>query len=326
MGLKNTFGWSLSRESLFDSCRKRYYFHYYLSWEGWKSRAPEISREAFLLKRLVSLALWRGQLVHYITSKVLQSTRSKGRIPPEDKVLEYAGERFEKQYQFSARRRYLDTPKKTGGKLNIDWLALFDHEYGLRIPAGRLEKAREEVNEGLKNLINSDILRRASLSDSSQWVIENIDMSEFAQSFYFGGVKIFVKTDFIFRNREGLLNIVDWKTFSGGGSNENGGKTQLGLYGFYAVSHMNEQPEKVLLTEVNLLDSASEKSFHLDYKDISRAKERIVKGVEKLSSVIHGGDIDKNRPLPPEKFPPEPGAQCRFCNFRRMCDEAAYPA
>ncbi|MGM0483567.1 MAG: PD-(D/E)XK nuclease family protein [Candidatus Krumholzibacteriota bacterium] len=326
MGLKNTFGWSLSRESLFDSCRKRYYFYYYLSWEGWKAGAPEITREAFLLKRLVSLALWRGQLVHYITSKVLQSTRRKGRIPAEEKVLEYAGERFDRQYQFSARRRYLDTPKKTGGKLNIDWLALFDHEYGLRIPARKLENAREEVKEGLKNLIHSDILRRASLSDSSQWIIEDIDMSEFAQSFYFRGVKIFVKTDFIFRCREGLLNIVDWKTFSGSGNNKYGGKDQLGLYGYYAVRQMNEPPENVALTEVNLLDSASEKSFRLGGKDISRAEERIEKGIEKLSSVIQGGDIEKNRPLPPGNFPPDPGVQCRFCNFRRICSDAAYPA
>lgn len=325
MGLKNTFGWSLSRESLFDSCRKRYYFHYYLSWGGWKTGAPEIKREAFLLKRLVSLALWRGQLVHYITTKVLQSTRRKGRIPAEDKVLEYAGERFDRQYQFSARRRYLDTPKKTGGKLNIDWLALFDHEYGLSIPDQRLEKAREEVKVALRNLLQSDILKRAHLADSSHWVIENIDMSEFAQSFYFRGIKIFVKTDFIFRTREGLLNIVDWKTFAGN-RDINGERDQLGLYGYYAVSQMNEPPENVMLTEVNLLDAAAEKGFRLSGDDVSRAEERMKKGIEKLSSIIRRGDTGKNIPLPPEYFTPDPGAQCRYCNFRRICDDAAYPA
>ena len=115
MALRNRFGWSISRESMFETCRRRYYFHYYLSWNGWNARAPAIAREAFKLKRLVSLPLWRGQLVHYIASKVLQSMKRKGRIPERHDVLRYMDERFEHQLAFSAGRHYLTEPKKSGG-------------------------------------------------------------------------------------------------------------------------------------------------------------------------------------------------------------------
>ncbi|MBD3178826.1 MAG: DUF2800 domain-containing protein [Candidatus Latescibacteria bacterium] len=326
MIMRNRFGWSLSRESIFDSCRKRYYFHYYLSWKGWKSGAPEISREAFLLKRLVSLPLWRGQLVHYIATKVLQSTRAKGRIPDQAKVLDYASLRFEKQYQFSLDRRYLDTPKKSGGRLNIDWLALFEHEYGLRITDRRLETAKSEVREGLRNLIQSGMLKRAARSDPSGWIIENIDISEFAQSFELDGVIIYVKTDFIFRDADGVLNIVDWKTFRKGKDEESADNGQLGVYGYYAASRMNEPFTNIRMTEVNLLDSASERSFRMDKELMERSKQIITEGVEKLSSVLVGADTGRNEPLPPEHFPPDPGPKCRFCNFNRVCpDSAASP-
>ena len=79
MAFKNRFGWSLSRERMFDECRRRYFFHYYLSWGGWQRSASIVSREAFKLKRLVPLALWRGQLVHYVVSKILQSMKVRGR-------------------------------------------------------------------------------------------------------------------------------------------------------------------------------------------------------------------------------------------------------
>jgi hypothetical protein len=44
MAFANRFGWSLSREATFDHCRRRYFFHYYLSWGGWQAGAPAIAR------------------------------------------------------------------------------------------------------------------------------------------------------------------------------------------------------------------------------------------------------------------------------------------
>ncbi len=54
-------------------------------------------------------------------------------------------------------------------------------------------------------------------TDPAAWVIENIDLAEFAQAFEFEGARVFAKTDFIFRGNDGTYNIVDWKTFSGPG-------------------------------------------------------------------------------------------------------------
>lgn len=326
MGLKNNFGWSISREDTFDSCPRRYFFHYYLSWGGWMRDAPSLSREAFLLKRLVSLPLWRGQLVHYITAKVLQSIRSKGRIPREKDVIGYTEERVSSQLRFSSERRYVNQPKSVRGRLNIDWLALFEHEYGINLSFATIEKTREEIIRALKNLLKSPILELISKTDSSHWIIENIDFSEFAQSFTFKGVDVYVKTDFIFRSSDGSLKVIDWKTYRGldSGKDRAGPESadQLAIYGYYAATQLGERPANIELVEVNLLDEAREKSMRIDRKDLLRAEYRLESGISKLAGFLIDADTERNEPLPPDRFRPLSGRRCRYCNFRRICDAA----
>jgi hypothetical protein len=210
--LKNRFGWSISRENKFHQCRRCYYFHYYFSWGGWQKTAPSVVREAFKLKRLVSLPLWRGQLVHYIASKFLQSLKIKGRIPAKDDVINYTMERFDNQFQFSRRKDYLNTPKKTGGRLNIDWLALRDHEYSEDIERSSLERTRWECVKSIEGLYESPLLEIIVKTNSENWEIEDLDHAQFSQSFRYHGVDVYAKTDFTFLGEDSCFNIVDWKT------------------------------------------------------------------------------------------------------------------
>ncbi|MCD6379630.1 PD-(D/E)XK nuclease family protein [bacterium] len=326
MVFKNNFGWSISRESLFDSCKRAYYFHYYLSWGGWNRNAPEDSRRAFKLKRLVSLPLWRGQLVHYIATKILQSTRSKKRIPAEDDVTSYTIESFNKQLNFSKEKRYRYEPKKIRGKLHTNWLALRDHEYGIDIPPRHIEKTRGECLKAIKALLESPILDKISKTDSSKWVIEDIDFSEFAQSFQFEKTTIFLKTDFMFRSNDGTFNIVDWKTFADNppsSKKRDLGRAgdQLGIYGYYATAILGEPIGNIKMYEINLLDAAREVVYTINKKSIERATKRINKGIAKLASVLTDNDTEKNNPLTYQYFPPNRGNKCKFCNFSIICDE-----
>ena len=336
MTFVNEFGWSVSRESMFDSCRRRYYFHYYLSWGGWERNAPRISREAFRLKRLTSLPLWRGQLVHYVATKILASLRAKGRIPAFGDVSRYTVERFEKQFEFSRSKRYLTEPKKKGGRLNIDWLALFEHEYGIEIPPAKLRATRDECLSAVKALLESEILASIAETDPDGWAIENIDLGEFAQVFDFEGARVFAKTDFMYRGADGSFNIVDWKTFSNGGARarpertgSDGGKgaarVQLGVYGYYAASVLGEPLERIRLLEVNLLDGASVVRYSITPDDLEEFYRHIREGIAKLSSVLVGRDTTRNEAGPPELFPRVDNGLCRYCNFYRICKDENNP-
>lgn len=332
MALVNEFGWSISRESMFDSCLRRYYFHYYLSWGGWERRAPGIAREAFRLKRLISLPLWRGQLVHYVTTKVLASLRAKGRIPAFEDVSRYTLERFETQLEFSRSKKYLTEPKKRGGRLNIDWLALFEHEYDRPIPPEKMQKTRDECLTAMKGLLESDILASIAGTDPDGWAIENIDMAEFAQVFDFESARVFAKTDFMYRGADGSFNIVDWKTFStrtGRGKSRNGqegkARVQLGVYGYYAASILGEPLERIKLLEVNLLDGGATIEYSISNDDLEEFYRHIRSGIDKLSSVLVKRDITRNEAGPPGLFPKIVNGLCRYCNFYRICMDESNP-
>lgn len=323
MAFKNRFGWSVSRERMFDECRRKYFFHYYLSWGGWQRAAPVVSREAFKLKRLVPLALWRGQLVHYVVSKILQSMKKKGRIPDKRKVLDYTIERFGAQLDFSAQKRYLTEPKKKGDRINIDWLALFEHEYDMPLENGRLDGTKQECIKGIEGFFLSPLLPVLAETDPAGWTIEDLDHAEFSQVIEFEGATLFVKTDFMFRGDKGSFNIVDWKTNRPGRNDldttAEKNRAQLGVYGYYAVTILGESLENLRLHEVNLLDGGRVKEFTIDQDDLDHFRSQIGTGIEKLSGVLEGGDKEQNKPLPPRYFPLIDNGRCRSCNFYRIC-------
>jgi hypothetical protein len=328
MALANRFGWSLSREATFDDCRRRYFFHYYLSWGGWESGAPAIAREAFKLKRLVSLPLWRGQLVHYVASMVLRSMRAKGRIPAKDKVVAYTLDRFRTQYEFSRARKYLTIPKKAHDRLNIDWLALFEHEYGRAVPPAALERIRGECVQGIEALCESPLLGALLETDCEKWDIEDPASGDFSQRFDFGGATVFVKTDFMFRDVDGALCIVDWKTNreAGAGDEPRNAAVQLGIYGYYAARILREPVSSIRLLEVNLLGGDRVSEYAADEESVARAEEAITTGIAKLSEALVDRDTARNEALPPARFPKIENGRCSLCNFYRICKDASYPS
>ena len=61
---KNEFSWSISRDRVFQTCPRQYYFNYYAYWGGWGQNAPERTKQIYLLKNLKNRHLWRGDHVH----------------------------------------------------------------------------------------------------------------------------------------------------------------------------------------------------------------------------------------------------------------------
>lgn len=327
MELKNEFGWSLSRETMFDTCKRQYYFHYYLSWGGWRSSASPIKREAFKLKRLVSLSLWRGQLVHYIVSKILQSVKKRGVMPDKSRVMQYTKEHFEKQLSFSAQKRYATEPKKKRDKLNIHWLALLDHEYNRPIRKEKIEQTLQETISAINGFYSSPIIDVIRETATDDWIIEDIDVGSFSQNFFYEGAKVYVKTDFCFRGESETFNIVDWKTHSKNNrfeeEDQGGDKTkiQLGIYSYYASRVLGEPPDMIRLFEVNLLNGGKVNEYRVDEASIPVFEEHIRNGISKLSSVLVDEDIERNIPLSVEFFPEIESPICERCNFYRICKE-----
>ena len=304
---------------MLDACPRRYLFHYYVSWGGWRAQAPAVVREAFKLKRLVTLPLWRGQLIHYVATMVLRSMRARGRIPARDDVVRYTLERFDAQLAFSRERRYLTAPKTRGGKLDIDWLALFDHEYGKPPTAERIERSKLECVRCVDGLLNGPLLGEIMATDPGSWLIEDLDRAEFSQTFTFGGVTVYAKTDLLYRDADGLLNIVDWKTGSG---ESRGIDLQFGIYGYWAAKKLGEPIDSIRLREVRLAAGGDVRDRSIDEKSLERFYGRIEAGIARLADLLVDRDTGRNEARPPREFPTiDADDVCERCNFFRICKD-----
>ena len=50
--IRNEFSWSKSRDEVFMTCPRQYYFNYYGYWGGWKATAPQRTWQVYMLKNL----------------------------------------------------------------------------------------------------------------------------------------------------------------------------------------------------------------------------------------------------------------------------------
>ena len=49
---KNEFSWSISRDRIFQTCPRQYYFNYYGYWGEWEFNAPQRIKQIYVLKQL----------------------------------------------------------------------------------------------------------------------------------------------------------------------------------------------------------------------------------------------------------------------------------
>jgi len=74
--LKNEFSWSKTRDEVFKTCLRQYWFAYYGYWNGWLENAPERTRQIYVLKNLKNRHMWAGEKVHECIQRSLNNIRS----------------------------------------------------------------------------------------------------------------------------------------------------------------------------------------------------------------------------------------------------------
>jgi len=84
---------------------------------------------------------------------------------------------------------------------------LFEHEYEIPVEQEDKRIAVNTVMRSLKNFFRTETLREAFAVGRSRWLaLEDL------VSFHVGDVEVFLRMDLAFRDRDGRVVIVDWKT------------------------------------------------------------------------------------------------------------------
>jgi len=296
--LKNEFSWSKSRNDIFRECHRKYYYSYYGHWGGWEFDAPDDVRQIYILGKLKNRYMWAGEIVHNSIKSVLEETKS-GRVPLMNRLIGLTREQMRHDFESSKNKMYWQDPKSC---------ALFEHEYDIKVEEEKWKDLWKHIETCIQNFYSSDIFDMIKNIDFSLW----LPIEEF-QDFLFEGTKINVKLDFAYREQNGGITIIDWKT---GKAERAGSDVQLACYTLFAIDHWNVDAEKVKTIEYNLHHKRGITN-RLDAGEIEEIKGYMKKSIEKMKALL----VDPVQNIASkDNFAKTINQEtCSSCNFRRVC-------
>ena len=297
---KNEFSWSISRNRVFQTCPRQYYFNYYGYWGGWETDAPVRTRQIYILKNLKNRYMWAGEKVHSCIKHTLINLQRGISVLDVDQIVDITLNQMREEFRSSREKRYLTHPKTC---------ALFEHEYEVPISDADWKKTADNMELCLRNFYSSETFGMLKQLPQQMW----LEVEDFS-SFNLNTTKIWAVLDCSFRTEDGGITIIDWKT---GRSMSDNISMQLSCYAMYAMEKWGVDPEKVKLIEYNLLANQGAE-FNIAAAEIDNTKTYIAGSIADMQSLLV--DVEENVPKEEEAFQKVEDDRIRSsCNFRKVC-------
>jgi len=296
---KNEFSWSKTRDEVFKTCPRQYWFSYYGYWNGWLEDAPERTRRIYILKNLKNRHVWAGEKVHECIQRSLNNIRRGIRVLPVDEIISITLKQMRAEFRSSRSKKYLKNPKTC---------ALFEHEYGIEVTDDQWKEMAQNVEACLKNFYASDIYNGLKSHPKEGW----LEVEEFS-SFHLDNTKINLAIDCAIKDGDDVL-IYDWKT---GKSISEDLTIQLSCYALYAMEKWHVPPESLRIIQYNL--SFNKKSwFSVTKGGVEDIKGYIRGSIKDMQSLL--ADVENNIPLEEDRFSKVEDERVSLrCNFRKVC-------
>jgi hypothetical protein len=308
--LRNQLSWSHSRHELFRECLRRYFYHYYGAWGGWRADAEPAIRRLYVLKQLKARHLWAGGLVHDAVAGLLRPLRDGRRGPAtaaeslRERALAQVIDRMRAEFRGSRSGAYLKDPKRAPG--------LLEHHYAEPVDDEQWRELAATVRRSIEGFIDGPWLREIEgIEPQAFLALEDLDTFEIA------GVPVYVKLDLAHRVPPDGARIVDWKT---GRRSPQPGGLQLGVYALFAIERWGLPPEAVEIREVNL-SSGEEAAAGVSAVLLDQTRVAIERSIEAMRARLIDPQANLARV---EDFPAQVAERaCRSCAFREVCPEYA---
>jgi CRISPR/Cas system-associated exonuclease Cas4 (RecB family) len=297
------WSWSQSRDGIFRECHRKYYFHYYLSHNGWLRDSANEARIAYRLKQMSNLYLVLGDGIHQMAEAALKQWRDEKTIPSEEESAKKIRKHLNQAYIDSKHREeWAAAPKKR--------TMLHEIYYEGSLPEYRVAQIKERMDACVRQFFTSLSFRELQTSDDLQ-----IQEIEELNTFYIAGEKIYVKLDFLYKRQDGMWVIVDWKT----GLESEKNDQQLLLYALFLRDKYSVPYDKMEI-RVEYLLSGECSAVQINMDDVERMKLEVIGSTKAMKQYL--ADETENRPLPANEFPASPHKRkCTGCSYREICDE-----
>jgi PD-(D/E)XK nuclease superfamily protein len=303
--IERTTSWSHTQHGLLRECVRRWYFQYRMA-DGW---APDgMRREAFVLKRLQSIPMWWGDLIHHGIANWVVPAWQRGEEPDLAGAAEATIDLARHQYAFSRDRLYRDryrSPKKEAA-----YAALQHHEYGEE--DGREARTADVIREAFSQLSNVAAEAGVRTGATIELVEKLLDLPIY-------GVTLWAKLDLVLRHIDGILLVIDWKT----GAND-GDPRQFYAYALMCTEHpeLKVPLDRLRLRAVNLA-AGSVRDFDVREDDLDRVASRIYEDAKLMEALPAPESEQAGREVLASIPPAHSPRVCQHCPFRRPCLEVA---
>lgn len=299
--LVNDLVWSHSRSRMFEGCKRAYWYSYYGSWGGWARGATVEVRDAYVQKKLTSLPMWTGTVVHRVAEEVLRNAREGEGTPTLEDVTRALRARCARDIRDSADGSWLQRPSQRIG--------FREHYYDESVSEAEWSAAVDEIERQVRALWAHRLFAR--LLDVPDRIRELEDLRRFSV----GDVDVYVVLDVMVDDGRGGVVILDWKT--GSAHDDAQISAQLGVYGLYASSQLGVAPDAIVALHVNLRHDL-ETRHSVGRPEIETARALIGSTTAQMRAgltSIHENTAAKEHYPTLDLGSPE----CGRCTFRGIC-------
>ena len=303
--LKNELSWSHSRMRTFEECKRQYYFHYYLKWNGWKTTADAERQTAYRLSKMTSFDLETGNVVHDVIAEVLKKLRDTGIAETESSATERALNKWDQ-----ARTESLTSAPSA--QFNKSKRFLEDY-YGYPECEERSAGKREAIGSHLAGFYASKTWEQIQGLKTDRWRAMDTDPFE-AQMVY--DIPMHGRPDLALSSRgpKSIYRLFDWKT----GRPRESDTNQLGFYALFAAKVWGCRPDAIVARLVYLKTPPHQVEVEVSEALINGSFETLTDSYRQMNALLK--DTSNNVPLPIEHFPQSVSHRtCPRCNFQELC-------
>ena len=296
-----TFSWSLSRHRTFAECDRRGYWHYYGSHLGWDSDAPLEAQISYRGKQLSTLLGTVGVEVHRRAAEIVDAIAHCEDWPSKEDAVARTRAALNALWAGSRRKdAFVRSPKNN--------LMLLDSWYGRPISQKRIDRTRDRMYRCLDTLYEwpgwTEVERTFPVAFEATDPVD------------YGGIPLYAAPDLVYQVPGEPWTIVDWKTGSTQGAEE-----QIGIYALYLLELGFQDFDGHAIGRVVALDDGEEETFEITPDSIRRARRFVDGSIRRLKDHLVGLDTEANEPAPKEQFRARPDEKkCRHCPFLELCE------
>ncbi len=301
--LVNEVSWSRTRFTAFESCRRRYWYQYYLKWNGWEGGAPEDRRIAYRLSNMTNLVLLAGEAAHEAI-RILLTAVQNGAEADAERAEQCARDLMNDVWAKARRRGFLRGSPKWNRPL-------FELYYGDPPPPEATARASEIARGAVRRLAASAFFAEllATNRDDWFWIDEKGPIDDTAKAVRVDGARVWALPDFARKDGDTCV-LYDWKT----GGPKPDDSVQILSYALHAHEVWGYAPEKIRAVLVYLRDGVETTEVQVDAEKLAQVRARIARDVAVMRDLHENGDPG------PDRFPlVDDRSICEDCFFKELC-------